>query len=100
MKGRENLKPFKKGEDERRNVNGRPRKIPAIDDIMANVFDEQKMSALIEALEKQALKGNVRAAEVLLDRAYGKARQSMDITSNGESINIPPKQWVNDEPKI
>jgi hypothetical protein len=98
MANEENLKPFKKGHDNRRNIAGAPKKLPALDVIMAEVFDDDKMAKIIESLEKQALKGNVRAAEVLLDRAYGKAKQSMDITTNGESINIPPKEWANDKP--
>jgi len=100
MPNKQNLKNFKKGFDERRNIAGAPKKVPALDVIMAEVLDNTKMTKLIEALEKQALKGNVRAAEVLLDRAYGKAKQSMDITTNGESINIPPKEWANDKPEV
>ena len=46
------------------------------------------------ALRAKATKGDVRAAEVLLDRAYGKAKQSLDHTTKGESIKAPPIQWV------
>jgi len=33
-----------------------------------------------------------RAADTILDRAFGKAKESMDITSNGESISPKPEQ--------
>ncbi len=36
--------------------------------------------------------GDVRAAEVLLDRAFGKASQTVDVTSGGERI-APPIMW-------
>jgi hypothetical protein len=36
--------------------------------------------AILMALRAKAAKGDVRAAEVLLDRAYGKAKQFIDNT--------------------
>jgi len=36
--------------------------------------------AILMALRAKATKGDVRAAEVLLDRAYGKAKQVIDAT--------------------
>jgi orotate phosphoribosyltransferase len=38
--------------------------------------------AILKALRAKATKGDVRAAEVLLDRAYGKAKQTMDTNVN------------------
>jgi hypothetical protein len=40
----------------------------------------------------KAAGGDVRAAEVLLDRAYGKAAQTLDVTSAGQAIT-PPIIW-------
>jgi len=37
--------------------------------------------AILKALRLKAAKGDVRAAEVLLDRAYGKAKQQMDVSA-------------------
>ena len=82
-----NLKPFKKGESG--NPNGRPKKLPQLDELLADVLGEEKdgieaAKAILMALRAKATKGDVRAAEVLLDRAYGKAKQSLDLTSNDE----------------
>jgi hypothetical protein len=69
------------------NKNGRPKKIPNLDVLLAEIFDDKEMAKLVKALYSAALKGNVRAAEAILDRAYGKAKQSMDITSDGKGLN-------------
>lgn len=78
-----NNKPFKKGQSG--NPNGRPRKIPELDKLLADVLGEEKdgqtaAEAILKALRLKAAKGDVRAAEVLLDRAYGKAKQFIDNT--------------------
>lgn len=79
----ENIIPhkFKKGQSG--NPNGRPRKLPALDKLMADVLGEEKDGitageAILKALRAKATKGDVRAAEVLLDRAYGKPKQTVD----------------------
>lgn len=86
-KHKDNLKPFKKGEDKRRENNGRPKKIPAIDELLADILSEEKdgLSAarlVIIALVKKAKSGDVRAAEVLFDRAYGKVKQPIENSGN------------------
>jgi hypothetical protein len=84
---------FKKGESG--NPNGRPKKLPELDKLLADVLGEEKdgitaAEAILKALRAKATKGDIRAAEVLLDRGYGKAKQSMDITSDGKQIELPP----------
>lgn len=74
---------FKKGQSG--NPNGRPRKIPELDKLLADVLGDEKdgieaAKAILMALRKKAIKGDVRAAEVLLDRAYGKASQKIENT--------------------
>jgi hypothetical protein len=92
---------FKKGQSG--NPKGRPRKLPQLDALLDSVLGEEKdgvtaAEAILKALRLKAAKGDVRAAEVLLDRAYGKAKQSIDHTTKGEAIQ-PPIQWVKtDEP--
>jgi len=86
----QNLVNFKKGFDERRIGNGRKAKLPEVDVILAEVLGEEKndisaAKAVLMALLSKATKGDVRAAEVLLDRAYGKATQKLDVKQN---INI------------
>ncbi len=80
-----NSKPFKKGQSG--NPNGRPRKLPELDKLLADVLGEEKDGvsageAILRALRAKATKGDVRAAEVLLDRAYGKSKQTIDNNVN------------------
>ena len=79
----ENVIPhkFKKGQSG--NPNGRPRKLPELDKLLADVLGEKKDGitageAILKAIRAKAAKGDVRAAELLLDRAYGKPKQSID----------------------
>jgi hypothetical protein len=68
---------FKKGTTG--NPNGRPKKIPELRELLANVLGDEKdgksaAEAILMALRNKAIKGDVRAAELLLDRAYGKVK--------------------------
>ena len=36
-----------------------------------------------------ATKGDIKAAQLLLDRGYGKAKQNIDITTQGEKVTVP-----------
>lgn len=73
----ENLTPFKKGQSG--NPNGRPKKLPELDKLLSDI-PESDYESLISKLFAMAKKGNVRAAEVILDRAYGKAKETMEIS--------------------
>lgn len=85
----EGAKPFPKGKSG--NPNGRPKKLPEIDKLLADVLGEEKdgvtaADAILRKLRAMAASGNIRAAEILLDRAYGKAKQQIE---HGGSITIP-----------
>jgi hypothetical protein len=97
--------PFKKGETPKGaipfvkgksgNPRGAPRKIPNLDLMLADVLGEDKdgieaAKAILMAMRSKAIKGDVRAAELLLDRAYGKAKQYID--TNIMIDNRPP--WL------
>lgn len=76
-----NNKPFKKGQSG--NPNGRPRKLPELSVLLADVLGEEKdgisaAEAILKSIRAKAAKGDTRAAELLLDRAYGKPKQSID----------------------
>lgn len=91
-------KPFKKN-DPRINKKGRP-KLPNLKEAIAKVLAEEKdgkieLDNILKALKLKALKGDVRAAQELFDRGYGKSQQFIDHTSDGEKINIPIIKWVN-----
>ena len=74
---------FKKGQSG--NPKGRP-KLPDLKEVMQNILGETKegktaLEAVLAALRAKAAKGDVRAAELLLDRAYGKAKQIIDMNA-------------------
>jgi hypothetical protein len=77
----ENRKPFKKG-DERINRKGRP-KLPDLKEAMAKLLAEEKdgktaLDAILAALRAKAAKGDVRAAQELLDRGFGRSKQTIE----------------------
>lgn len=94
----QNLKPFKKGKDERRNIKGRPKKLPELDVLLEEILGEENggMTAakkMLNALYTKACKGDVKAAELLLDRAYGKTKQPIDLNGSFQ-INTPAHEWA------
>jgi len=83
IKGRNGgtLHRLEKGESG--NPNGRPKKLPQLDKLMADVLGEEKdgitaAEAILKKLRQMAAQGNLRAAEILLDRGYGKPKQQVD----------------------
>jgi hypothetical protein len=103
MGGKGKIEPrWKKGETG--NPNGRPKKLPALDLIMANVMGQEKdgitaAEAIIMKLREQAAKGDIKAAQLLLDRAYGKSKQNIDITTQGEKVTVPTIIFTKDGDK-
>jgi hypothetical protein len=95
-KSKDNLKPAKKGEV--RNPKGAPRKLPKLDVILANVLglenEEGKTAAeqIIDAIRRKANSGDVKAAALLLDRGWGKVKEHVDITTDGEKLEGPKIQ--------
>jgi hypothetical protein len=89
---------FKKGQTG--NPKGRP-KLPDLKEAMAKVMAEEKdgmtaLEAILKALRMKAAKGDVRAAQELLDRGYGKALQFIDNNNTHKFENLP--EWMrNDE---
>lgn len=88
----QNLRPFKKGQSG--NPKGRPKKLPQLDVLLADVLGEEKegttaAQAILMAIRAKATKGDVRAAELILNRAYGRPKENVDLTSKGESIAQP-----------
>lgn len=70
------------------NPNGRPKKLPDLDKLLAEVLGPNKdgrdgMEVIIEAMLKKAAKGDVKAAELLLNRGYGKAKQFISMNHEG-----------------
>jgi hypothetical protein len=79
---------FKKGQSG--NPKGRP-KLPDISEALAKILADEKdgttaLEATLMALRSKAVKGDIRAAEALLDRAFGKPKQAIDHTTAGEKL--------------
>lgn len=76
---------FKKGQSG--NPKGRP-KLPDLSELMDKTLgkvDAQGVTAaerILKKLERMAAAGNLKAAEILLDRGYGKPKQQVDHTGS------------------
>lgn len=97
MPNPQNLKPFKKGYSG--NPRGRPR-LPRLQESLASALSAKvdgvsALEAILGSLVDRAKRGDVRAAELLLNRAYGKALQITEVTGTGALFPItPPIAWV------
>lgn len=82
---RENLKPWPKG------VSGNPagaqKKIPELDKLLSDI-PESDYEAIIQKLIDKAKKGDIRASEVVLDRAYGKPKEKIEVVGSIKSYTI------------
>lgn len=79
---------WKKGQSG--NPNGRP-KLPDIRDALAKILADEKdgytaLEATLMALRAKAVRGDIRAAEALLDRAFGRPKQAIDHTTGGDKL--------------
>jgi hypothetical protein len=88
---------FKKGQSG--NPKGRPKKLPHLEELLADILGEDKegitaAEAILRALRAKATKGDIRAAEVLLERAYGKAKQGIELSGTNEG---PIQIIINDK---
>ena len=69
------------------NRKGRP-KMPDLREAIAKILNEEKdgktaLDAILAALRAKATKGDVRAAQELLDRGFGKSTQVIDAKVDG-----------------
>ena len=67
---------------------GRP-KLPDLKEAIAKILSEEKdghtaLDAILAALRAKAAKGDVRAAQELLDRGFGKALQKNENQNSGD----------------
>ena len=65
--------------------------MPDLRSAIADLFNEEKdgttaLQAIIRTLFKRALNGDVRAAQELLDRGFGKSQQYIDHTTQGDKL--------------
>ncbi len=86
---------FKKGQSG--NPKGRPKKMPELEALLVKVLAEEKegitaMEAIIRRLRSQAAAGNVKAAEILMDRSYGKVKQKIEVEDTTTVIEVKAKK--------
>jgi len=91
----ENLIPAKKGEV--RNPKGRTPVLPELKAAIAKCLADEKdgltaLDAILLALRARAMKGDVRAAQELLDRGFGKSLNNIDLKSSDGSMT--PTQTI------
>lgn len=82
---------FKKGQSG--NPKGRP-KLPSMKTIMESVLGDIKdgksaAEAIMMAMRNKAIRGDVRAAEFIIDRAYGKAKESIELSGSTNMVIMP-----------
>lgn len=83
---------FKKGEKPPVGV-GRPKKLPSLDLALQRMLEEKKdgltgLEAMLKGVRNKVIRtGDARGLMVILERAYGKVKQDIDITTQGESLN-------------
>jgi hypothetical protein len=92
-----NLKPYQKG------TSGNPAGRPPVDDIRKSIRNtfaephkctENTLQAIIHQMVKLALKGNVRATELLLSYAYGKPKgETPELPEWTVIMPKPPQDW-------
>ena len=58
--------------------------------------DKNALEAMLTVLRSKALKGDTKAAEILLDRAYGKPKQETDVMATFTQVimPLPPAQDI------
>ena len=84
MAGRiENLKPWKPGQSG--NPGGRPKNDVASE--IAKAIFSQNPEMIYRAFLKALEKGNVYAFQVLADRAYGKVKETREVTHRYEDLS-------------
>lgn len=90
MPNPENLKKRKSftKNDPRINRNGRPPKLPELDVLLSDKVGGKGIEAIVLSMLKRAKKGDVRAAELLLNRGYGKAKEFIETTFKDETKRV------------
>lgn len=91
MANEKNLKPFKKGQSG--NPKGRP-PLRDIKEVLKDLLSQEKnntqlIDGLMSVVVNKALKGDLKAVDMLLSYTYGKPTQKTEITGKeGEKIDF------------
>ena len=94
-----NLRPFKKG-DPHTIACGKKSKRKSYDAELREKLESGLFNSLVEVLESKGKEGDLKAIEIIFDRAYGKAKQHINLGNaeeGGLKINII-KNYESDKP--
>lgn len=99
----ENIEPYKWKKGQSGNPKGRP-KLPPLKEVFAEKLSEASKGKItyeqvVEAMIVRALNGDVRAAELVFDRAWSPVKQSMDIDANINQVIMPKSIKQAEEPE-
>ena len=79
-KGNEGWSTKAKGIDRRKNP---------FKQLITEATSQENFIAVFQTLEASAMSGDVQSAKLYLEYTVGKPMQSVDITSDGGTVNIP-----------
>ena len=68
-----------------------------LEDYIDNCVDPEDFKKMMNTQLKLGMQGDTRAATFWSDRVIGKPKETKDITTNGDSLNIPIMMWADDE---
>jgi hypothetical protein len=117
MPNEDNLKPFKKGEDPRRNLDGRPKGSKGLRTVLKELLSakdpkgEWANPVAMKLLQKAFSDGHYPSLIEIIDRIEGKSQSKLEMTGkDGKDLNvtlnvvdIPTKEETNEtqsEPKV
>lgn len=103
----ENLKPFQKGPDPRRNRKGRPKDLPGLRDLVQSILNEAATDkagnaltanghamTVIEAMTRQMIQSkNPRMAQIILEYAYGKVSAPVEVSGKDGGPLVLQMTW-------
>lgn len=92
-----NLRPWRPGQSG--NPKGRPR-LRDLREVLVEALSTVRpdgrtaLETIVGALMDRAARGDTRAAEVLMDRAWGRPAQRTDVAVGVVATMVPPIAWI------
>jgi len=101
MSNLESLKPFKKGDDSRRNINGRPKGAKSLITKLREALDRihegtqtRYDELLVKSIVNDAIKEDGQSRRLVLQYLEGMPKESHDITTLGEGLNTYSNEQI------
>jgi len=81
---------------------GRKKSLPALDLLIAEVLSDKQngmsaAEAILKVMRQKAIKGDLKAAEMLLNRAYGKPKESIEVKVTEVEISFDDSNTTGEE---